>query len=156
MASKAYRDAYVEQSINNRLAAQIYSLRAHRDWTQADLSDRSGMAQPRISTLETSCSGVSLNTLKRLASAFDVALVVKFVPFSELTREVAQGRIDRNIPNFEVDAPAFGAVKVYQITASSTGSIAQFISAEKKERSRETKYVNITSNTSQGTTNYVH
>ena len=43
------------------------------------------MKQPRIALMENATyENYSLTTLKRLASALDVALVVRFVPFSEL------------------------------------------------------------------------
>jgi hypothetical protein len=43
------------------------------------------MHQERISQIEDPNYGkLSLSTLKRIASAFDVGLVVRFVPFSEL------------------------------------------------------------------------
>ena len=43
------------------------------------------MTQPRISELETPGERkLTIETLLRLASAFDVALQVRFVPYSEL------------------------------------------------------------------------
>jgi transcriptional regulator with XRE-family HTH domain len=63
------------------------STREARHWTQTDLAKEVGMAQSRISLLEDpSYEKFSLTTLKRLASAFDVALIVRFVPFSELAQ----------------------------------------------------------------------
>lgn len=45
------------------------------------------MLQPRISAMEQPGYGnFTLETLKRLASAFDVALIVRFAPYSELIR----------------------------------------------------------------------
>jgi len=43
------------------------------------------MGQARISILENpNYENLSLNTLKRIANVFDVALMVRFVPFSKL------------------------------------------------------------------------
>jgi DNA-binding Xre family transcriptional regulator len=65
-------------------------MRKDRDWTQGDLATATGMAQSRISLLEDpSYERMSLTTLKRIASAFDVALMVRFVPFSEILRRAA-------------------------------------------------------------------
>lgn len=85
LARKGYRDAYVEQHIKRGLATQIRTMREDRDWTQADLSRRVGSKQSGIARLEDEDYGqYTLNTLKKLASAFDVALVVRFAPFSQL------------------------------------------------------------------------
>lgn len=119
LSSKEYRDAYVEETINNRLAAQIYSLRVQRGYTQTDLCDLTGMKQPRISALEKSCRGVTLKTLRRLASAFDVALVVKFVPFSELIKETAGRRIDHPIPKFPDDTLGLSEFRISEKSTKS-------------------------------------
>lgn len=85
LSSKVFRDAFVAGELINSIGAQIFSLREQEGWTQTELAKRSGMAQARVSLLE-SASGenFNLNTLKRIAAAFDVALSVRFVPFSEL------------------------------------------------------------------------
>jgi transcriptional regulator with XRE-family HTH domain len=85
MASKEYRDSYVAAHISNTVASQIQLLREARGWTQKDLADKSGMGQSRISALEDpNYENIQVGTLKRLASAFDVGLTVRFVPYSEV------------------------------------------------------------------------
>lgn len=85
MARKAWRDSYVSAHISNTIAAQITKLRIANGWTQAQLAKHSGMKQSRISALEDpNWENVEIATLKRLASAFNVALTVRFIPFSEL------------------------------------------------------------------------
>lgn len=85
LARKGYRDAYVGQHIKRGLATQIRSLRESRDWTQAELANRLDTRQSAIARLEDEDYGrYSLQTLTNLASAFDVALMVRFVPFSHL------------------------------------------------------------------------
>jgi transcriptional regulator with XRE-family HTH domain len=82
---KAYRDGFVASHLANNIAAQIFSTRELRGLTQTELAEMAGMAQARISVMEYSgYENFSVKTLKRLASALDVALVVRFVPFSEL------------------------------------------------------------------------
>lgn len=82
---KATRDAFVSSQMSIPLAFQILALREQRGMTQKQLAEKAGMLQPRIAAMERpSGSEPNLRTLKRLASAFDVALVVRFVPFSEL------------------------------------------------------------------------
>jgi transcriptional regulator with XRE-family HTH domain len=52
---------------------------------QADLAAKAKMQQSRISMFETpGAANLTLDTLSRLAAAFKVGLVVKFVPFSEM------------------------------------------------------------------------
>lgn len=89
---KEYRDSFVSADISATLAAQVYALRERRGWTQKQLADTTGMAQARISLLEDpSYDKQTLTTLKRLASAFDVGLMVRFVPLSEQLRRTVEG-----------------------------------------------------------------
>lgn len=85
LRDKEYRDAFVTEHIDTGIPFQIRALREQGEWTQKDLANRTAMAQETISRVEDPNYGkLTLKTLKRLASAFDVALMVRFVPFSEL------------------------------------------------------------------------
>ena len=85
---KAYRDAYVEEHIKTSLPIQMIALREQRGWSQTELGRRVGMRQNAVSRLEDAESGVpSVTTLLRLAKTFDVALLIKFVPFTKLLAE---------------------------------------------------------------------
>jgi transcriptional regulator with XRE-family HTH domain len=85
LADKVYRDAYVGSQIRMNIPFQIRGLRDSFGWTQSKLAEEARMAQPRISELETPGERrLTIETLLRLASAFDVALQVRFLPFSEL------------------------------------------------------------------------
>jgi transcriptional regulator with XRE-family HTH domain len=54
---------------------------------QADLANEAKLHQSRISMFETpGAANVTLETLSRLAAAFQVGVVVKFVPFSEMLK----------------------------------------------------------------------
>jgi transcriptional regulator with XRE-family HTH domain len=87
LRNKEYRDSFVASQISNTIAAQIFSLREARGWKQAEVAARAGMKQSRISDLEDpNYENYQTRTLVKLASAFDVGLVVKFVPFSELAK----------------------------------------------------------------------
>jgi len=80
-----YRREFVNEHINVGLAFQIRLLRESKKWTQEELARRTGKAQETISEWENPDYGrYSLSTLKKLAAAFDVALLVEFVSFSEL------------------------------------------------------------------------
>jgi len=83
--SKDFRDAYVASRIKKDISLQIRTLRNKRGWSQKDLAEITEMAQARISLMENPNYGkFNTETLKRLAKAFDVALIVRFAPFSEL------------------------------------------------------------------------
>jgi transcriptional regulator with XRE-family HTH domain len=85
MKDKGYRHGMVNAQIEIDLPFQIRALRKQRGWTQPELAAKTGMKQPRISNMEKpGVTHFSLETLRRLAEAFDVALVVRFAPFSEL------------------------------------------------------------------------
>lgn len=115
LADKGYRHAYAVAHVGDFLAMQIHSMRLRRRWTQKQLATESDNTQPRISNLETSCEGVTLTTLHKVAEAFDVALIVKFVPFSQLAKETISSRADSIIPAFDEDsvgAIAFPAVPI--------------------------------------------
>lgn len=85
MRSKTYRRNFVAAHLSTNVAAQIQTLREQREWKQKDLAHEAGMAPARISVLEDPAyDKANISTLKRLADAFDVALIVRFVPFSQL------------------------------------------------------------------------
>ena len=91
LRNKAHRDGYMEAQLSIEVPFQIRALRKARGWTQAQLSERCGIPQARISYVEQpGRDPLSLRTLYRLASAFDVGLLVQFVSFSELVRREAE------------------------------------------------------------------
>lgn len=82
---REYRHQFVDEEINVGIAFQIRSLRNRQDLKQGDLAKLLGVKQPLISLWEDPGYGkYSLATLKDLAKAFDVGLLVRFVPFSKL------------------------------------------------------------------------
>lgn len=80
---KEYAHEYMEEIINAYIATQIKTLREQRDWTQAELAEKAAMLQPRIPILENvnSSSSLNLETLRKLARAFDLVLCVSFENF---------------------------------------------------------------------------
>jgi transcriptional regulator with XRE-family HTH domain len=79
------RTRFVESQLSKNLAFQLRSLRDMKDWTQGELAMRVGMPQTAISRLENPYYGKpTITSLKRLAAIYDVALIVRFVPFSQL------------------------------------------------------------------------
>ena len=83
-----YRHAYAEDFLNTKIATQIRVLREQRGWTQADLADKIGTKQAGVSRLENvNYSGWKIETLKRIARAFDVAFNAGFESFGKLVDE---------------------------------------------------------------------
>jgi len=86
--SRKARDAYVYEHVRNGIPFQIRALRKDRDWSQQDLAAAAKTSRTVITRIEDPNYGkLSLKTLLAIASAFNVALLVKFVPFSRLLRE---------------------------------------------------------------------
>ena len=129
LRDKEYRDLFVEEEIDTGLPLQIRALRKDRGWSQKDLAQRVGMTQEGVSRLENLDYGkYTLTTLKRLASAFDVALVVRFEPFSRLVDwAVNLSPQDMEVPDFDHD-PGFARGTGYfetQLTAEITPPIRE-------------------------------
>jgi transcriptional regulator with XRE-family HTH domain len=104
LADEEYRREFVSENVATGLAFQIGHLRDSRGWTQEELAERMGKArQETISQWENPNYGrYSVSTLKKLAAAFDVALIVRFAPFSELaSRTVRLTAQDLAPPSFE-------------------------------------------------------
>src|SRR5690349_18360152 len=82
---KVARQQFTESHLAKTIAYQIRATRDKLGWSQERLATEVGMNQNAISRLESPQYGKpTLTTLKRMASALDVGLIVRFVPFSEL------------------------------------------------------------------------
>jgi transcriptional regulator with XRE-family HTH domain len=82
--SKKYRDGYLQSRVRGYIAYQIQALREKLDMTQEAFANLTGKKQSAISRLEdTEYGRVSVQTLLDVASATNVALVVKFVSYPE-------------------------------------------------------------------------
>jgi transcriptional regulator with XRE-family HTH domain len=102
---KEYRHAYADENLNATIATQIKVLREQRHWKQEDLAKQAEMKQPMISRYENvNYSSWSINTLKKLAEAFDVYLDVRFRSFRELVESAETfGREALQVPPFTED-----------------------------------------------------
>jgi transcriptional regulator with XRE-family HTH domain len=80
-----YRHQFIDEGISVGIAFQIRALRNRQKLTQGELAAKLTSKQPAVSSWENPNYGnYTLKTLKDLAKAFDVGLLVRFVPFSEL------------------------------------------------------------------------
>lgn len=102
--SKEYREAFVAAHVRNGIAFQLRAMRNGRGWDQKELARVLGneKLQSVVSRYENPDYGrFSVSTLLDLAKAFDVALMVRFAPFSELVNW------DSNISTDSLDVPSF-------------------------------------------------
>jgi transcriptional regulator with XRE-family HTH domain len=87
LAEKKMRDAYLSGQTRTKLTNQIRAIRNQRGWLQGEFAKILGKPQSNVSRLENREYGnFTLNTLLELASAFDVGLVVEFVPYDDFLR----------------------------------------------------------------------
>jgi len=88
-SSKKRRELFVAGQIKTGIPFQVRALRDKMGWTQVQLGNELGMTQTNVSRLESPGYGrLNITTLQRIAAVFDVALIVRFVSFSELVRWV--------------------------------------------------------------------
>jgi transcriptional regulator with XRE-family HTH domain len=108
LKDKSYREDFVQQQIETGLPFQIKGMRKARGWKQSKLGTLLGKPQSVVSRLENPDYGkFNLQTLRELATVFDVGLLVAFVPFSHLANRVASFSVtDVEIPEFDKD-PGF-------------------------------------------------
>ena len=87
----AYRREYVDSLTDSYLATQIQVLREQRDWSQEKLAEVAGLGQSQISKFEdVDNSSWQGRTLKRLAKAFDLRLVIRFESFGTALTDIEQ------------------------------------------------------------------
>src|SRR5437764_14175420 len=102
---KEYREAYAEAFGNEYLATQIQMLRKQHAWTQAQLGERIGSNQGRVSVYEDEDYGKwSLDTLRKIASVFGVWVKISFESYGTLIREATHFEPRQLLlPEFEND-----------------------------------------------------
>lgn len=95
-----FRHQFVGDYVQELVATQIRAIREHQAWTQEQLGEAAdGMSQVQVSRLENpDYSGATLNSLKRVAQAFDLALVVRMVPFGEFVEKIVSINPDELVP----------------------------------------------------------
>lgn len=90
LQDKEYRDAYVRATLTHGIAHQIRVNREQRKLSQQSLAEKCGgkTTQVVISRLEDPSYGkFTLNSILKVASALDVAVLVRLVPYSKFLLE---------------------------------------------------------------------
>lgn len=109
MKGPEVRARFVESHLNKGIAFQAESLREKRGWTQQELADKLNSSQNSVYRLENPNYGKhTITTLRKVAAAFDVALIVRFAPFSELVDWVSgTPRVEPGLGPNTLDIPSF-------------------------------------------------
>lgn len=123
--SKNYRKAFVDAEISIGIPFQIRALREQRGWSQNDLAKAASFKQPRICSMEQAGYGAfTLSTLKALAAAFDVGLVVRFAPFGEMVEWADTFSADTfGVPSAETDPQLASTYEARADTNSATSAM---------------------------------
>ena len=109
-----YAHAYMEGHLITRLAAQIFALRRERGWTQKELAARAGIAQERVSKIESGdFESLTMKSLKKFARAFDTHLEIALAPFSQGILDVANLSRDKLfVPTRTDDLASFAKMNI--------------------------------------------
>jgi transcriptional regulator with XRE-family HTH domain len=109
-----YRHAYAADYLDSAVATQIKVLREQRNMTQHELAQKLGVKQSQVARMESvNNTGWQIRTLKRVAKAFDLFLVVRFESFGAMLPEIeAFGRSTLERPSFANDPVWAGAQSV--------------------------------------------
>lgn len=89
LKQKAFRDAFINRAVRESVAAQVRALRQQHGLSRLAFAQRVGIHGMTVFRLERpSLNGFTrTDTLLRIASAFDVALMIKFVAWSRFMVE---------------------------------------------------------------------
>lgn len=124
-SDKETRQVYCDEFLNASIGTQIKVLREERGLTQAQLAALADMKQPRIAALEdVNYSSWTINVLRRLAEAFDLALTVKFDSFGEKLRDI------ESFSGETFQRPSFEQDPVFQVAAVSHSATSSHLSGD--------------------------
>ena len=120
-----FRKQFIDEHVDVGIAFQIRSLRNRQGLKQSDLAKLLDVEQSQVSPWENPDYGrYTSATLKNLAKAFDVGLLVRFVPFSTLVDWTV------NLTSEVIAPPSFSEEeKKYHVTA-----LASIVAASKAIR----------------------
>lgn len=121
-ANRAYREAFAEAKLRESIAAQVYYLRESRKLTQGELAALAETQQPAISRIERGEAALTAKSLEAVARAFDVALSIRFVPYSEIAESSICDRIEAYVPRFADDTPS----RLVPIPATPSANVRSF------------------------------
>lgn len=88
LASKDYRAKFLVRFLMWQVSTQVKAARLSRGWSQQKLANIAGIHYHTIIRLENpqTCLNTTINTLLKIAHAFDCGLIVRFIAYSELLK----------------------------------------------------------------------
>lgn len=100
LREREVRVAFSEGHVRNGIAHQVRLLRKKRGWSQRDLASKLGSKQQStVARIEDPSYGrLSMSTVMKLASVFDVAAQVRLVSFGKLLDDTASLTPDEMTP----------------------------------------------------------
>ena len=104
LKDKRYREEYATAMLKRMIPYQIRAIRKKRGWSQAQLAEAAQVTQGVISRAEDPDYGnLTLTTIGRIAAGYDLAAIIRFVPFNELVRysENTSEREFAELPTFK-------------------------------------------------------
>jgi hypothetical protein len=108
LKDKEYREGYSESQFDIEFPFQVGRLMASRGLSVDDLVERGIPRDELVGDKE-----YSRQTMHRLAAIFDVALLITFIPFSELVRRSIVLDIERFVvPSFLQDTGSYPALEL--------------------------------------------
>lgn len=92
LLDKSYREEYNRDFLCWSIASQVRSNRVAREWSQAELAKRAGVSFASVNRIEGGCKDnlPLLETLTRIAQAFDAALRVYFTDWQDFISHVLE------------------------------------------------------------------
>lgn len=88
--SKEFRDAFLCETVKHSIATQIRQLRESRGWSQKELAEKLHTTHSAVARMESinRRGFTSIRMLLKIASVFDVALIIKFVDYVRFLEEM--------------------------------------------------------------------
>jgi len=111
---KRYRDAFLASQVRRMIPKQVRAIRDAQGMTQQELADAAHTTQTVISRIEkgSGSGNLTIKSLLNLASALDVALVIRFEPIDRLieftenlsSNDIAPRRSEATLAEMEQEA----------------------------------------------------
>lgn len=131
---KRYRDAFLISQIRRMIPKQVRAMREAQDMTQQQLADAAGTTQTVISRIEkgSGSGNLTIKSLLNLASALDVALVIRFEPIDRFidwtehlsSEDLAPRQSQTILAKIEEEAARVEAADLAMIVNSPVGKAA--------------------------------
>jgi ribosome-binding protein aMBF1 (putative translation factor) len=97
-ASAAYRAERARLEPYEAIARQVIALRARYGLSQEELAARMGTSHSQVSRIESGQHKASVETLRRIAEAFDTDVVVTFEPRGQARRRMDNAAVLHAVP----------------------------------------------------------